>query len=67
VNGLTNIMTDISGSYLYAGVNAAAAPGSKGAVAVYSIGAGGALTAVAGSPFTTGTGNAGVAATNVVQ
>jgi 6-phosphogluconolactonase (cycloisomerase 2 family) len=66
-NGLTNITVDISGSYLYAGVKAAAAPGSKGAVAVYSIGAAGALTAVTGSPFTTGTGNPGVAATNVVQ
>jgi len=66
-NGLTGISTDITGTYLYVGVAAAPAPGSKGAVAVYSIGAGGALTAVAGSPSTTGTGNAGVAATNVVQ
>jgi 6-phosphogluconolactonase (cycloisomerase 2 family) len=66
-NGLTKIATDVTGSFLYAGVKAAAVPGSKGAVAVYSIGAGGALTAVAGSPFTTGTGDAGVAATNVVQ
>jgi hypothetical protein len=39
----------------------------NGAVAVYTIGSAGALTAVTGSPFTTGTGNAGVAATNVVQ
>ena len=65
-NGLTNISTDITGSFLYAGAKAAAAPGSKGAVAVYSIGATGGLTAV-GSPATTGTGNPGVAATNVVQ
>jgi 6-phosphogluconolactonase (cycloisomerase 2 family)/uncharacterized protein YjdB len=66
-NGVTNLSTDITGTYLYAGVKAAVAPGSKGAVAVYTVGAGGALTAVAGSPFTAGTGNAGIAATNVVQ
>ncbi len=66
-NGITNIAVDITGTYLYVGVKAAAAPGSKGAVAVYSISAGGALTAVAGSPFTTGTGNPGIAVTNVVQ
>jgi 6-phosphogluconolactonase (cycloisomerase 2 family) len=66
-NGISNLSVDITGNYLYAGQKAAAAPGSKGAVAVYKIGASGALTAVAGSPFTTGTGNPGVAATNVVQ
>jgi 6-phosphogluconolactonase (cycloisomerase 2 family) len=67
-NGLTNITVDLTGTYLYAGVNAPAAPpNSKGSVAVYTIGSGGALTAVAGSPFTAGTGNPGVAATNVVQ
>lgn len=67
-NGITNITVDLTGTYLYAGVNAPAAPpNSKGSVAVYSIGSGGALTAVAGSPFTAGTGNPGVAATNVVQ
>jgi 6-phosphogluconolactonase (cycloisomerase 2 family) len=66
-NGITQISTDITGSYLYVGVNAAAAPGSKGAIAVYKIGAAGSLTAVAGSPFTTGTGNPGIAVTNVVQ
>ncbi len=67
-NGLTNITVDLTGTYLYVGVNAPAAPpNSKGSVAVYTIGSGGALTAVAGSPFTAGTGNPGVAATNVVQ
>jgi hypothetical protein len=36
-NGLTNITVDITGTYLYAGVNAPAAPpNSKGAVAVHS-------------------------------
>ena len=67
VNGITNMSTDITGAYLYAGVKATAVPGSKGPVAVYAIGSAGALTAVTGSPFTTGTGNAGVAATNAVQ
>jgi hypothetical protein len=66
-NGISNLSIETTGNYLYAGQNAAAAPGSKGAVAVYKISAGGALTAVAGSPFTTGTGSPGVAATNVVQ
>jgi hypothetical protein len=66
-NGLTNITVDITGTYLYAGVNAPAEPAnSKGTVAVYTVGSGGALTAV-GSPFTAGIGNPGVAATNVVQ
>ena len=65
-NGLTQISTDITGSYLYVGIKAAAAPGSLGAVAVYTIGAGGSLTAV-GAPVSTGTGNPGIAATNVVQ
>jgi hypothetical protein len=54
VNGIT-----ITGAYLYAGVKATAVPGSKGAVAVCTIGSTRALTAVTGSPFTTGTGNAG--------
>jgi hypothetical protein len=67
VNGITNMSTDITGAYLYGGVKATAVPGSKGAVAVRTIGSTSALTAVAGSPFTTGTGNARVAATNVVQ
>lgn len=67
VNGITNMSTDITGAYPYAGAKATAVPGSKGAVAVYTIGSAGALTAVTGSPFTTGIGNAGVAATNVVQ
>src|SRR5882724_11722237 len=62
-NGITQVSVDITGTYLYAGVKAAVAPGSLGAVAVYKIGAGGALTAVAGSPFPTGTGNPGVART----
>jgi 6-phosphogluconolactonase (cycloisomerase 2 family)/uncharacterized protein YjdB len=66
-NGLTQISTDATGTYLYAGVRAAVAPGSAGAVAVYKIGVAGALAAVAGSPFGTGTGNPGIAATNVVQ
>jgi hypothetical protein len=65
-NGLTNITVDITGTHPYAGVNVPAAPAnSKGAVAVYTVGSGGALTAV-GSPFTAGIGNPGVAATNVV-
>jgi 6-phosphogluconolactonase (cycloisomerase 2 family) len=66
-NGITNITIDIAGNYLYAGEKAAVAPGSKGAVAVYSIGANGVLSVVAGSPFATGTGNAGVAATSVIH
>jgi hypothetical protein len=67
-NGITNITVDLTGTYLYAGVNAPVSPpNSKGSVAVYTIASGGALTAVAGSPFTAGTGNPGVAATNVVQ
>jgi 6-phosphogluconolactonase len=64
---VANLSGDITGTYLYAGVKAAVAPGSLGAVAVYKTGAGGALTAVAGSPFPTGTGNPGLARTNVVQ
>jgi 6-phosphogluconolactonase (cycloisomerase 2 family) len=64
-SGLTQISTDITGTYLYAGVKAV--PGPLGGVAVYKIGAGGTLTAVAGSPFPTGTGNPGIAVTNVVQ
>jgi len=49
-------------------VNAAAAPpNSKGSVAVYTIGSGGALSALPVSQDSTGTGNPGVAATNVVQ
>jgi hypothetical protein len=67
VNGITNMSTHNTGAYLYAGVQPIAVPGSKAAVAVYTIGSAGALTAVTGSPFTTGTGNAGVAASNVVQ
>jgi hypothetical protein len=59
--------TDITGAYLYAGAKATAVPGPKGDVAVCTIGSTNALTAVTGSPFTTGTGNAGVAASNVVQ
>jgi 6-phosphogluconolactonase (cycloisomerase 2 family) len=66
-NGLTQISTDATGTYLYAGVRAAVGPGSAGAIAVYKIGVAGALAAVAGSPFGTGTGNPGIAATNVVQ
>jgi 6-phosphogluconolactonase (cycloisomerase 2 family) len=66
-NGIANVTTDIAGNYLYAGEKAAIAPGSKGAVAVYSIGANGALTPIAGSPFTTGTGNSGVVATSVIH
>ena len=54
VNGLTNLSVDITGTYLYAGVKAPAVPpNSAGAVAVYKIGAGGALTVVTGSPVTT--------------
>ena len=66
-SGITQITTDPAGNFVYAGVKAAGAPPAKGAVAVYKIGASGALTAVAGSPFAAGTGNSGVAATNVVQ
>ncbi len=66
--GITNITVELTGTYLYAGVNAAAAPpNSKGSVAVYTIGSGGALSALPVSQLSTGTGNPGVAATNVVQ
>ena len=65
--GVTQVTTDITGTYLYVGVKAAAAPGSQGAVAVFKIGTAGSLTAVAGSPFATGSGNPGIAVTNVVQ
>jgi len=66
--GITNITVDLTGTYLYEGVNAPAAPAnSKGSVAVYTIGSGGALSTVPVSLVSTGTGNPGVAATHVVQ
>jgi hypothetical protein len=40
----TNMPTDIAGACLYAGVKDTAVPGSKAAVAVYTIGSAGALT-----------------------
>ncbi|HVO58311.1 MAG TPA: beta-propeller fold lactonase family protein, partial [Dongiaceae bacterium] len=66
-NGVTQINADATGSYLYVGVAAASAPGSTGGISIYTIGAGGSLTAVPGSPFTTGTGNPAIANTNNVQ
>ena len=68
-NGITPITTDITGTYLYVGVKAAAAPGSLGAIAVYKIVSAGSVTLspVAGTPFSTGTRNPGIAVTNVVQ
>lgn len=66
-NGITQLTTDAAGGFVYAGLKAAPPTTTTGAVAVFKIGAAGALSAVAGSPFTAGTGNSGVAATNTVQ
>ncbi|HUL17453.1 MAG TPA: beta-propeller fold lactonase family protein [Terriglobales bacterium] len=63
------VAVDATGTYLYVSVlgNPTANPSVPGSVAVYTIGSSGALTAVANSPFTAGTGTAGIAVTNKIQ
>jgi len=69
VNGLTNISVDLTGNYLYAGVKGRRGSSwfSRRRRGLQNWCHGRPNPLVAGSPFTAGTGNAGVAATNVVQ
>ena len=66
-DGIMQVSVDITGRYLYAGVKAAVVPGSLGAVAVYKIGAGGALRRRRGPTVPHRYRYPGVARTNVVQ
>jgi len=63
------VAVDATGTYLYVSVlgDPTGNPVVPGSVAVYTIGSSGTLTAVANSPFTAGTGTAGIAVTNKIQ
>jgi 6-phosphogluconolactonase len=62
-SGAGQAAVDATGTYLYA-----ALAGTPGSVAAFKIGAGGTLTAVAGSPFpATGNGTLGVAISNSIK
>lgn len=68
-SGANQAAFDAAGNYLFVTEygNPSGMPVVPGSVAVYSVAANGALTAVSGSPFAAGTGTKGVAVGNKIQ